>query len=508
MDPYMPVGDAQNPMPDFGHHWAFAPLADQDFQNFLLDPANLVEDPAEDIDQEDDDMDVDEDEIAPVNNNFAPQNDIYHVNDVNMAVDDHDYLANMAAYQPMPANPLPEANAFAPPMPAFQPPMLANNGFDNPLDFVKHDFNQNMIDQDIVPKLEPQQAPIYAPANHPFNGNFGHQQNFGAPFAVQQPLNAGMPVNFPGNNAQIHPLNGFPYGNIHQVNNQQFGFRPVNGPQQHQHVMMNHPVAPANMAPEDVHGLPDVGEHNQFRIARPNNHAIARPVMNQHIQNPVNQEAIDYDHARAVALGDRVSLDAENINPVLLNGDEQAEDGDVDIAAEAASVAHLFPTIMTDKVLAQLAAFIRHIRGDPSRDSFDLPPPAHNNRKAKDQYLVIGRACGLSYKQIKAKGRLTEAESTLRGRYRTLIKPKEMRVRRPVWSHQDHVLLRDGVSFCTLKFTVGMEKISWKTVAAYMVSRGASYHYGPATCAKVWRSMWIDGKVVFPEVEDEDEDEI
>src|SRR5256885_15829096 len=43
----------------------------------------------------------------------------------------------------------------------------------------------------------------------------------------------------------------------------------------------------------------------------------------------------------------------------------------------------------------------------------------------------------MSYKDIKAKGGFEEGESTLRGRYRTLTKPKEERVRRPEWGERD-----------------------------------------------------------------------
>jgi hypothetical protein len=52
---------------------------------------------------------------------------------------------------------------------------------------------------------------------------------------------------------------------------------------------------------------------------------------------------------------------------------------------------------------------------------------------SKDDYLVRCKAQGMSYKQIKESGGFAEAESTLRGRYRALTKPKEARLRRPDW---------------------------------------------------------------------------
>ena len=61
----------------------------------------------------------------------------------------------------------------------------------------------------------------------------------------------------------------------------------------------------------------------------------------------------------------------------------------------------------------------------------------HSHRYAKDQFLVKSKLSGMSYKEIKAKGCFREAESTLRGRFRTLTKPKEHRVRKPSWHDQD-----------------------------------------------------------------------
>lgn len=58
-----------------------------------------------------------------------------------------------------------------------------------------------------------------------------------------------------------------------------------------------------------------------------------------------------------------------------------------------------------------------------------------------DKMLVYYRKQGLSYKTIKTKLNLEEAESTLRGRYRTLTKPKNERLRKPTWSDEDVCLL-------------------------------------------------------------------
>jgi hypothetical protein len=61
----------------------------------------------------------------------------------------------------------------------------------------------------------------------------------------------------------------------------------------------------------------------------------------------------------------------------------------------------------------------------------------HQRAAAKDRELIEWKKQGLSYKEIKARGGFDEAESTLRGRYRTLTKPKHLRVRKPEWQQKD-----------------------------------------------------------------------
>jgi hypothetical protein len=75
-------------------------------------------------------------------------------------------------------------------------------------------------------------------------------------------------------------------------------------------------------------------------------------------------------------------------------------------------------------------------------ESLPRTPPKSSQRKdAKDALLIEWKEQGMSYKDIKAQGGFEEAESTLRGRYRTLTKPKEERVRRPEWGERDVSLL-------------------------------------------------------------------
>ncbi|KAI2786075.1 hypothetical protein POX_h09842 [Penicillium oxalicum] len=55
----------------------------------------------------------------------------------------------------------------------------------------------------------------------------------------------------------------------------------------------------------------------------------------------------------------------------------------------------------------------------------------------RNAMLIEWKKAGLSYKDIKRIGGFKEAESTLRGRFRTLTKAKEQRVRKPKWLKRD-----------------------------------------------------------------------
>lgn len=73
--------------------------------------------------------------------------------------------------------------------------------------------------------------------------------------------------------------------------------------------------------------------------------------------------------------------------------------------------------------------------GTPTTPRRRLPPAETYDET--DHLLVHYRSQGVSYKAIKQRLNLDEAESTLRGRYRTLTKPKSERLRKPVWSETD-----------------------------------------------------------------------
>jgi hypothetical protein len=62
---------------------------------------------------------------------------------------------------------------------------------------------------------------------------------------------------------------------------------------------------------------------------------------------------------------------------------------------------------------------------------------ATHHRNARDDFLIKNKLSGMSYKDIRRKGNFAEAESTLRGRFRTLTKHKSARVRDPKWLEND-----------------------------------------------------------------------
>lgn len=67
--------------------------------------------------------------------------------------------------------------------------------------------------------------------------------------------------------------------------------------------------------------------------------------------------------------------------------------------------------------------------------------PSLPTRSEKDEFLVKHKQAGMTYREIRKKGGFTEAESTLRGRFRTLTKPKEARVRKPEFQEIDVSIL-------------------------------------------------------------------
>lgn len=75
--------------------------------------------------------------------------------------------------------------------------------------------------------------------------------------------------------------------------------------------------------------------------------------------------------------------------------------------------------------------------GSSKRDNSHSVRIGDGGRSAKDEFLVRSKLSGMTYREIRRKGNFTEAESTLRGRFRTLTKDKEARKRKPEWQEND-----------------------------------------------------------------------
>ncbi|KAK5136219.1 hypothetical protein LTR08_003826 [Meristemomyces frigidus] len=113
----------------------------------------------------------------------------------------------------------------------------------------------------------------------------------------------------------------------------------------------------------------------------------------------------------------------------------------------------------------------------------------------RDDFLLSMRRRGVSYREIKRRGRYREAESTLRGRYRMLTKDPSERVRKPEWTSHDVVLLRRAVAHFSRdqhlegRARVSVRKIPWKKISTWIKVNGGTYLFAPATCASKWDAL-------------------
>jgi hypothetical protein len=161
-----------------------------------------------------------------------------------------------------------------------------------------------------------------------------------------------------------------------------------------------------------------------------------------------------------------------------------------------------------------------------------MSPQAAAERAAKDRFLVQSRSEGLSYKDIKRLGNFKEAESTLRGRWRTLTKEKKDRQRDPKWTDldvsfskswvsnpgcvssklcpnkcffQDH-LLKEAVQVLAHGQHPDRAKLSWMAVSVYIKEHGG-YSFGYSTCHKRWLRFEAAGQLGSTGFDDSWEDE-
>ncbi|KAF2997408.1 hypothetical protein E8E13_005380 [Curvularia kusanoi] len=116
-------------------------------------------------------------------------------------------------------------------------------------------------------------------------------------------------------------------------------------------------------------------------------------------------------------------------------------------------------------------------------------------RSKDDEMLLQMKRDGRTYRDIrKALGRKV-AESTLRGRYRSLTKPRKERVRAPKWTETDIALLKRYVQDELKKLEMTHphldkkhkpDKISWMKIVDLIATTGGTYRFGAATAKKKW----------------------
>jgi hypothetical protein len=119
-------------------------------------------------------------------------------------------------------------------------------------------------------------------------------------------------------------------------------------------------------------------------------------------------------------------------------------------------------------------------------------------RQWEDNFIVEGRKKGWTYKEIIRKGGFKCAESTIRGRHRSIIKPKSERLRRPIWKPIDEHLLLEAVERMSSKDRIKRVKardnmqelaVIWLEVGKYIKKHGGTYKFGPFTCKQKWMQL-------------------
>ncbi|KIH89302.1 hypothetical protein SPBR_06373 [Sporothrix brasiliensis 5110] len=129
----------------------------------------------------------------------------------------------------------------------------------------------------------------------------------------------------------------------------------------------------------------------------------------------------------------------------------------------------------------------RNRSGPPQKTSSrDASRQGDPRRQQEDQYMMQKhREAGWTFSKIQKSGEFSINESTLRGRYRTMTKPPEMRVRKPKWDALADALVLQfaGEQADAQNRPIEDAKIKWKVVQAQMVERG-TYSYGYCTLKK------------------------
>lgn len=172
-----------------------------------------------------------------------------------------------------------------------------------------------------------------------------------------------------------------------------------------------------------------------------------------------HSQTLDTIQSEAVPVDDNVEITPQvaspaqpltAITPVAQEGQQQLP-GDARPTRAHPKVPFVLAGTKADVERARRRRLAGRRRKGP-KPPFELDWLPHGaDRVTKDRFLLEARRHEISYKMIKMYGRFNEAESTLRGRYRTLTKKKEDRVRDPQWTPID-------VSF---RFLLFINSSSW-----------------------------------------------
>ena len=108
----------------------------------------------------------------------------------------------------------------------------------------------------------------------------------------------------------------------------------------------------------------------------------------------------------------------------------------------------------------------------PSPSSSEAIKPNIHYTDSRNALLIDWKRRGLSYKDIKRIGGFKEAESTLRGRFRTLTKTKEQRVRKPKWTERDVSFPTPCHYHVNFNYMAFYANLSWKRRRLILMNAG------------------------------------
>ncbi|KAI6546868.1 hypothetical protein MCOR05_000309 [Pyricularia oryzae] len=116
--------------------------------------------------------------------------------------------------------------------------------------------------------------------------------------------------------------------------------------------------------------------------------------------------------------------------------------------------------------------------------------PVGASSAVENLFIHEMREEGLSFREIQAAGPFVQAESTLRGRYRTYVTDKALRPRKTEWTAADDVFLWDAVRhYRDLGRHTRSDHIPWQKVRDYIFEAGGTHKFWSASCHKRWKML-------------------